>query len=109
MNAYALLVIAIVTEVVGTTFLKLSHGMTRLGPAAVVIVCYSTAFWLMSMTLRTLPVGLVYAVWSGIGIAGVKAIGVGWFREPLDLPAVAGTLLIILGIVVLHLGPRAAA
>jgi small multidrug resistance pump len=107
MNAYALLVIAILTEVVGTTFLKLSDGMTKLLPAAVVVLCYGTAFWLMSLTLRTLPVGLVYAIWSGIGIAGVKAIGVGFFKEPLDLPAIAGTLLIIAGIGVLHLGGRA--
>jgi len=106
MIAYALLCVAIVTEVIGTTFLKLSHGMTRLLPAAVVVVCYGVAFMLMSLTLRTLPVGFVYAIWSGIGIAGVKAIGVGFFKEPLDLPAVAGTLLIVAGIGVLHLGAR---
>jgi small multidrug resistance pump len=107
MNAYVLLVIAILTEVVGTTFLKLSDGMTKLLPTAVVVACYAAAFWLMSLTLRTLPVGLVYAIWSGIGIAGVKAIGVGFFKEPLDLPAIAGTLLIVAGIGVLHLGHRA--
>ncbi len=109
MHAYLLLFVAIVTEVTGTISLKLSEGMTRLAPAAVVVVCYGAAFFLMSVTLRTLPVGLVYAIWSGIGIAGVKAIGVAFFREPLDLPAVAGTALIIIGIVVLHLGPRAGA
>jgi small multidrug resistance pump len=107
MPAYGLLAIAIFVEVVGTTALKLSDGMTKLLPAAVVVVCYSAAFWLMAITLRTLPVGLVYAVWSGIGIAGIKAVGVAWFNESFDLPALAGTGLIIAGIVVLHLGSRA--
>lgn len=109
MVAYGLMFVAIVVEVIGTTYLKLSDGMTRLVPALIVIACYATAFWLLSLTLRTLPVGLVYAIWSGIGIAGVKAIGIIFFRESLDLAAIAGTLLIVAGIVVLHLGPSHAA
>jgi small multidrug resistance pump len=106
MLAYGMLAVAIVVEVIGTTFLKLSDGMTRLLPAIVVVACYASAFWLMAQIVRTLPVGLVYALWSGVGIAGVKAIGVVFFKEALDLPAIAGTALIIAGIAVLHLGPH---
>lgn len=109
MLAYGMLLVAIVIEVIGTTYLKLSDGMTRLVPAIVVVACYAGAFWLLSQIVRTLPVGLVYAIWSGIGIAGVKAIGVVFFKEALDLPAIAGTLLIIAGIAVLHLGSHTAA
>lgn len=109
MLGYGMLAVAIVVEVIGTTFLKLSDGMTRLVPGIVVVACYGTAFWLMSLIVRTLPVGLVYALWSGVGIAGVKAIGVVFFKESLDLPAIAGTVLIIAGIAVLHLGPHTAA
>jgi small multidrug resistance pump len=80
--------------------------MTRLWPAIAVVACYGLAFWLMALIVRTLPVGLVYALWSGIGIAGVKAIGVVFFEESFDIPAIAGTALIIAGIAVLHLGPQ---
>jgi len=102
MHPYALLGFAIMTEVVGTTALKISDGMTKLGPALLVVVGYGLSFWLLSLTLKTMPVGLVYAIWSGVGVASIALIGQFMFNEPLTLGAVVGMALIVGGIVVLQ-------
>ena len=96
------LALAIGSEIVATTSLKLSDGFTRLIPAAVVVVGYAISFYALSMSLRNIPLGVVYAVWSGVGTAAIVLIGVFLFREVLDTVKVAGIGLIIVGVVMLN-------
>lgn len=103
MRPYLTLALAIGSEVIGTAALKLSDGFTRPAPSAVVIVGYLGAFYLLSLTLEELPVGLVYATWSGVGIVGAAALGVLVFDEGLDVAAVLGMTLIVAGVAVLNL------
>ena len=103
---YILLLGAILAEVVGTTALKASDGFTRLGPALLVVVGYGIAFFLMSLTLRSLSVGFVYAVWSGLGIVLVATAGAVLFGEKVDLPGALGLALIVAGVVVLQVFSR---
>lgn len=93
--------IAIVTEVVGTVALKPSHGFTRLWPSVMVVVGYGLSFYFMSLALRTLSVGLIYAIWAGTGVALISVIAWVVFGEKLDLPAIAGIVLIIAGVIVI--------
>jgi len=101
MNAYVLLMFAILAEIIATTSLKLSVGFTKLYPTIFVVIGYCTAFWLMSLTLTTLPVSVVYAIWSGVGILGIALIGVFFLNEQFGLPHLIGTLLIVAGVIVL--------
>ncbi|MGI8390759.1 MULTISPECIES: DMT family transporter [Brucella] len=103
MPVYAILAIAIVSEVIGTLSLKASEGFTRLGPSLIVVVAYGLAFYFLSMTLKSIPVGVAYAVWSGIGVTLVALIGWLVFGQKLDLAAVLGMGLIIAGVIVLNL------
>jgi len=103
MPVYAILAIAIVSEVIGTLSLKASEGFTRLGPSLIVVVAYGLAFYFLSMTLKSIPVGIAYAVWSGIGVTLVALIGWLVFGQKLDLAAVLGMGLIIAGVMVLNL------
>lgn len=105
---YALLGIAIVAEVIATTALKAADGFTRPLPSAVVVVGYAIAFTCLSLTLRTLPTGVAYAIWSGVGIVLVSVLG--WFvhRQALDAPALLGMGLIVAGVLVLNLFSRSA-
>jgi small multidrug resistance pump len=100
---YAFLFTAIVLEVIGTSALKASEQFTRLLPILVMVACYGTSFFFLSLVLRTLPVGIAYAIWSGLGIVLISMVGVFWFKQPLDLPALAGLGLIIAGVVVVNL------
>lgn len=97
---------AILAEVIGTTALKASNGFTRLGPVLLVVAGYGLAFFLMSLTLRSLSVGFVYAVWSGVGIVLVTAAGAVLFGEKVDLPGALGMALIVAGVVVLNVFSR---
>jgi len=101
MGPYALLGLAIASEVIATSALKASYGMTRLAPAALVVVGYAAAFYLMAQTLKTLPVGSVYAIWSGLGVVGVAVIGAILFGESLGPVKLAGIALIIAGVALL--------
>ncbi|WP_139975768.1 SMR family transporter [Ochrobactrum sp. CGA5] len=103
MPVYAILAIAIVSEVIGTLSLKASEGFTRLGPSLIVVVAYGLAFYFLSMTLKSIPVGVAYAVWSGIGVTLVALVGWLLFDQKLDLAAVIGMGLIIAGVIVLNL------
>ena len=103
MPVYAILAIAIVSEVIGTLSLRASEGFTRLGPSLIVVVAYGLAFYFLSMTLKSIPVGIAYAVWSGIGVTLVALIGWLVFGQKLDLAAVLGMGLIIAGVIVLNL------
>lgn len=108
MHSFLLLLLAIASEVAATTALKVSDGMTRLVPTIVVVIGYGVAFWLMSLVLRTMTVGTTYAIWAGLGTAGVAAIGVLWFGEEMGLARLSGILLIIAGVVVLNMNAPAA-
>lgn len=94
--------IAIVAEVVATSALKAAEGFTRLAPSVVVVVGYLIAFYFLSLTLRTIPVGVAYAIWSGIGIALISLIEWLVYGQSLDGPAIAGLVLIVAGVVVLN-------
>ena len=97
---YMYLCCAIVFEVIGTAALKETVGFSRLWPSAVTLTSYGISFWALAMTLKSIPVGLTYATWSGVGIVLVSAIG--WFRykQSLDTPALIGLGLIISGVVI---------
>jgi small multidrug resistance pump len=99
---YVYLGVAIVAEVIGTSALKASNGFTQLVPSLITIVTYAVAFYFLSLTLKTIPVGIAYAIWSGIGIVLIALIGLFWFRQPLDLAAVIGLGLIIAGVAVVN-------
>jgi small multidrug resistance pump len=100
---YVYLIIAIVAEVMATSALKASNGLTRPRSVLVVAVGYSLAFYFLSLTIRTMPVGVAYGIWSAIGIVLIAAIGALWFHQPLDLPATIGLGLIISGVIVVNL------
>lgn len=103
MNHWLILGVAILGEIAGTSALKAADGMTKLGPAAIVVVGYSIAFWCMSIAIRTIPVGIAYAVWSGVGIVLIAAIGWVLYGQKLDAAAIAGLALIIAGVAVVNL------
>lgn len=100
---YLWLAIAIVAEVIATSALKASESFTRLWPSLVVVAGYAVAFLCLSLTLRTIPVGIAYAIWSGVGIVLIAAIGWVFYRQVLDLPAILGLGLIIAGVLVVNL------
>ncbi|QKS01127.1 QacE family quaternary ammonium compound efflux SMR transporter [Sphingomonas sp. CL5.1] len=101
--SYAFLAIAIVSEVIGTSFLKQSEGFTRLVPTLIMGICYVVAFYFLSLTLRHIPTGVAYAIWSGVGIVLIAAIA--WIvqGQKLDAAALIGMALIIAGVVVMNL------
>ncbi|MFB9865992.1 DMT family transporter [Vreelandella sulfidaeris] len=99
---FVYLILAIVAEVVATSALKASLGFTRPLPSVLVVVGYGTAFYLLSLVLRTLPVGVAYAIWAGLGIVLVTLVGIVVFGEKPDLAAVVGISLIVAGVVTLQ-------
>lgn len=104
---YLYLLVAIVCEVIGTSALKASDGLTRLVPTLVTAAGYSGAFYLLSLTLRVIPMGVVYAIWSGLGIVLIAVVGWFRFRQRLDAPALIGLALILAGVLVINLFSRA--
>lgn len=103
MPAYLILALAVLAETIGTTALQASQQFTRLWPSVLVVVAYAVSFYLLSITLKVMPVGVVYAFWSGFGIILIAIIGFAVFGQRLDFPAVIGLLMIIGGIAVIHL------
>ena len=97
------LIAAIFAETVGTTALQASQQFTRLWPSVLAVVAYALSFYLLALTLRVMPVGIVYAIWSGLGIVLIAAIGYVIFGQKLDLPALVGMAMIVGGIVVINL------
>lgn len=106
---YLYLAIAIVAEVAATSALKASEGFTRPGPSLIVVAGYGLAFYCLSLVLRTVPVGIAYAIWAGVGIVLIALIGWLVLRQPLDAPAVVGIALIIAGVVVIQLFSKSTA
>lgn len=107
--AWIYLWIAIVAEVIATSFLKASDGFTKLLPSLAVVAGYVTAFFFLSLTLKEIPVGVAYAVWSGAGVTLIAAIGWIFLGQKLDAAAIAGMGLIVAGVVVLNLFSKATA
>lgn len=99
---YLYLFLAIVAEVIATSSLKAAEGFTKLGPSLLVVIGYFAAFFLLSLVLRTMTVGIAYAIWSGVGIILLAIVGAVAFREIPDTPAVIGMGLIIAGVIVIH-------
>jgi small multidrug resistance pump len=106
MNAWLYLSFAIVAEVVATSALTASAGFTRPLPSIVVIVGYGIAFWLLSLSLKSIPVGIAYAVWSGVGIVLISLIGWIALEQQLDPAALIGMALIVAGVLVINLFSR---
>ena len=100
---YLYLLVAVLFETIGTTALQASQQFSRFWPSVIVVFAYGISFYLLALTLRFLPVGIVYALWSGLGIILIALIGFAAFGQRLDLPAVLGLGLIIAGIVVIHM------
>jgi small multidrug resistance pump len=105
---YVYLGIAILAEVVGTTALKWSDGMSKGVPSLIVIVAYSVAFYSLSLALKTISVGIAYAIWAGLGMVLIAVLGAVIFKERLDLAAYGGIGLIIAGVIVLNVVSKAA-
>ena len=106
---YLYLAIAIIAEVIATSFLKSCEVFTRLWPSLVVVAGYAVAFLFLSLTLRSLSVGIVYAIWSGAGIVLVSIIAWILFGQKLDVPAIIGIALIIAGVAVINLFSKSVA
>jgi small multidrug resistance pump len=97
------LMIAILTEVAGTTLMKISQGLTKLIPTVMMFVLYGVSFVFMAMALKKIEVSIAYAIWSGLGTALIAAIGIIAFREALNFPKIVGVVLIIGGVILLNL------
>lgn len=106
MQQWVFLAVAIVSEVIATSALKASEGFSRFWPSLIVTTGYISAFFFLSLTLKTIPVGVAYAIWSGVGVALIALIAWAFFGQALDLPAVIGLLLIVAGVVVLNVFSR---
>ena len=109
MNAWLLLALAILAEVIGTSALKASAGFSRLWPSVVVTLGYAAAFYCLSLALKHIPVGVAYAVWSGAGTVLIALIGVLAFRQKIDAVGMLGIALIVAGVLVLNLWSKSGA
>jgi small multidrug resistance pump len=100
---YIYLLLAIITETIGTSALQACAQFTRFWPSVLAVVSYATSFYLLALALKVIPVGILYAMWSGLGIVLIAGIGFAVFGQNLDIPAIIGLGLILAGIVVIHL------
>ena len=99
MNAYLILFAAIVFEIMATSLVKLSNGFTNLLPTSVLLV----SFYLLSLSVKTIPLGIAYAIWSGVGIVVISFVGIFAFKQNLDFPAILGIALIMIGCVIINI------
>lgn len=102
MKTFGVLFLAILSEVIATTSLKFSEGFTKLVPSVVVVIGYGLSFYLLSIALKVMPIGVAYAIWSGVGLILTVVAGMILFRETLDWARVFGILLIIAGIIFIN-------
>ncbi len=109
MQHWIFLAVAIISEVIATSFLKAAEGFTRFWPSLVVVAGYLLAFYLLSLTLKTIPVGVAYAIWSGVGILLIALSGWLFLGQSLDAPAIIGLSLIVAGVVVINVFSRTVA
>jgi small multidrug resistance pump len=105
---YLLLLIAIIAEVTATSALNASNGFTKLIPSLIVIVGYGVAFYCLSLTLKSIPLGIAYAIWSGLGVVLTAIVGLLLFKQKLDVAAIAGLSLIVMGVIVLNVFSKSA-
>ena len=108
MNGLTYLMLAIISEVIATTMLKASDGFSRLYPSIVVVIGYCLSFWALSQVVRVMPLGIAYAIWSGLGIVLVSVAAVFFYQQKLDLPAIVGMTLIIAGVLIINLLSKSA-
>ncbi len=101
--SYLLLAIAIISEVIGTTFLVKSEGFTKLGPTFAVALFYILSFYLLSQVTKVIPIGIAYALWGGLGIVLTSLVGLSFFKQTLDTAAIIGIAMIVGGVVVMNL------
>jgi len=109
MESWLFLAVAIIAEVVATSSLKASAGFTKLWPSLVVVVGYGLAFYFLALTLRTIPVGIAYAIWAGLGIVLISIVGWLFFGQKLDLASIAGMALIVAGVLVIQVFSKSGA
>lgn len=102
MSKWAYLVLAILSEVLATASLKSTEGFTRFWPSILVLVGYSAAFYFLSLTLDSIPIGVAYAIWSGVGVATITLISIFFFEQKIDLASIIGIILIISGVIILR-------
>ncbi len=102
MSRWIFLSVAILSEVIATSFLKSSDGFTKFWPSVIVLLGYSLAFYFLSLTLDTIPLGIAYAIWSGVGVATITLVSVIVFDQKVDLFAIVGISLIIIGVIILR-------
>ncbi len=107
MKQWIFLSVAIVSEVIATSALKATEEFTRLWPSVIVVIGYLSAFYFLTLTLRTIPIGIAYAIWSGVGVALITLVGWLFYKQTLDMPAFVGIALIVTGVVVLNVFSRA--
>lgn len=100
---YLYLTLAILFEIIGTTALRLSDGFTRLWPSFLVVLGYGASFYFLSFTLKEIPVGIAYAIWSGVGMSLITLIGWFYLKQKLDAPALIGIALIMVGVLIITL------
>lgn len=101
-RSYIYLALAIIFEILATTFLKKSEEFSKLWPSVFTVIGYSAAFYFMSLTLRHIPVGITYAIWSGVGIVFITIIGIVAFKQIPDIPAIIGITLIVIGVIIIN-------
>jgi small multidrug resistance pump len=99
---YIFLSLAIILEVIGSSFMKASDGFTKWLPSTVVVVAYISCFYFLSLTLKSIPLGVAYAIWAGLGIVLTAAVSVFIFKQKLDLPAIIGIVFIVVGVVIMN-------
>lgn len=106
---YLFLSLAIVLEVIGSSFMKASDGFSKLLPTAITVVAYIACFFFLSQALKSIPLGIAYAIWGGLGIVLTAIISVIVFKQSLDIPAIIGIILIVAGVVVMNFFSKSAA
>jgi small multidrug resistance pump len=109
MKSWLLLLLAVVCEVVGTSAIKYSNGFTKIAPSIVVFIGFGVAFYILSITLKVIPIGMAYAVWSGLGIVLISIIGHFVFQQRLDAPAFLGMSFILVGVIIMQVFSKAVA
>ena len=105
---YVYLFAAIVSEVIATSALKAAEGFSRFWPSVIVILGYGLAFYCLSLTMRTIPIGVAYAIWSGVGIVLIALVGLLFYRQPLDAPALIGMAFILAGVLIINVFSKTA-
>jgi len=101
--AFVYLIIAIIAEVIATSAMKASDGFSQLFPSIITIIGYAFAIYFLSLTMKTIPVGITYALWSGAGIILVSLVGFFYYKQHLDLAAIIGLIFMIIGILIIHI------